>query len=1133
MDEIPDRSQPIYRSIADCDGMFRPSQRTTWLWFLTALTGLVLTVNLFGIHIDYLGAAALAGLLTAAAKYFGVLLAQGEISLAYVVGILAIILLPAESAPTLAWGIFLGGMGGSWVRALRPQRRPRYHRTARVSRNMVTVTARVTLSFALAGWAYRLVGGRQPLMGLAGADAGPLIVLLLVYVGVYLLIFLLAVYVDQRSVRMALIENRLMLALVFLIPLPLVVVSAAFYDGTMNAAFGLLLAVLIPLALGLYWLSRLQYNLKWQMREMQALANIGQAVRANQDIHALLETVYHELAALLYVDHFAAVLCEPDGRRLRFPLVVRGGEPVDSPGIHERRPDTLIDQVLRTQKPLLLARDVASEARRLGLVPPEVPMSTWLGVPLLAMGRTLGMLEIASTRLNHRFGTEEQRVLNIIASATSAAIDNAQLYEQQAARAVRMSDLNTVLALLTQTLSPEDVLDTVITSASAVSEATGVAVYRYNGGGFRMVRCAGLSDDFSAEPLLKMRLDFEADGLDLPVVIADIADARADHLRHVVQREGKAAWVELPLVVGGQGVGAINLYFDTPQHFLPYEIELLRTFANQAAQAVQNADLYAVTYRALETRIELLSALAGLGRQLMATTSLHTIADLLLQSALEATTATTGAVLLRDNRSGQMTLAALAGYPAEIFSDPALLAQGITGRVIRSGQPIICDCVQDDPDYLPLLPTTAAQLSVPIIWQGATLGAITLESAQGFREEQGDFVVQLANQAVFAIENARLFDHASEARDRMQAILDTMTEALVLIDRHGQFALANPRVDLLGLDNHHLIGHELDSLLDEPDLNLAERLGFQSDQDMRRLVKMLWGPVVQADTLVYTLHTGGSAPRYIQRQVIPVRDESGEVIGVLLVFSDRTEQHNLERAREEFSQMIVHDLRSPLTAVTSSVELLSEIIPPDNEFSHLVTKTAGASQRAIRKLLNRVDSLLDISRMKSGVMSLHLEEVDDLGPLVDNVRTELEPLARELDIVVVPDMPETHPRLVIDVEKVERVLLNLVDNALKFSPRESEIVVRVRIEDYLLRVDVIDQGPGVPEASRQSIFERFVQIQNQAGRHRGGSGLGLNFCKLAVEAHGGKIWIEENPVGGSIFAFTLPIADENGTIEVQ
>jgi signal transduction histidine kinase len=173
--------------------------------------------------------------------------------------------------------------------------------------------------------------------------------------------------------------------------------------------------------------------------------------------------------------------------------------------------------------------------------------------------------------------------------------------------------------------------------------------------------------------------------------------------------------------------------------------------------------------------------------------------------------------------------------------------------------------------------------------------------------------------------------------------------------------------------------------------------------------------------------------------------------------------------------------------------------------------------------------------MKSGQMTLQLE-IAQLSALISNVQNELEPLARELEIDLVAGLPDAEPYLVIDTEKVERVLLNLVDNALKFSPRASDIVIQAHpapdssTKPPLLRVNVIDSGPGIPVGERQSIFDRYVQIQQQGRKQRRGSGLGLNFCKLAVEAHGGTIWIEDNPDGGSIFAFTLPIfTDEDQT----
>jgi signal transduction histidine kinase len=222
--------------------------------------------------------------------------------------------------------------------------------------------------------------------------------------------------------------------------------------------------------------------------------------------------------------------------------------------------------------------------------------------------------------------------------------------------------------------------------------------------------------------------------------------------------------------------------------------------------------------------------------------------------------------------------------------------------------------------------------------------------------------------------------------------------------------------------------------------------------------------------------------------------------------------------------MIVHDLRSPLTAISTSLKLLNEMAPPDDDpLGRSIRKTTEVSLRALRKLLHLVDSLLDIAKMESGNMTLETSR-HELKPIADNVRFELSPLAEELNIRVDVLIPDNIPPLMIDSNKVERVLLNLVDNALKFTPVDGLVEIRAECDDNkLVRIRVTDTGPGIPDEHKARIFDRFQQVE-QGKSHRRGTGLGLTFCRLTIEAHGGSIWIEDNVAGGSVFAFTLPMA---------
>src|SRR5690606_34526797 len=205
--------------------------------------------------------------------------------------------------------------------------------------------------------------------------------------------------------------------------------------------------------------------------------------------------------------------------------------------------------------------------------------------------------------------------------------------------------------------------------------------------------------------------------------------------------------------------------------------------------------------------------------------------------------------------------------------------------------------------------------------------------------------------------------------------------------------------------------------------------------------------------------------------------------------------------------------------------------PKDSDKRALIETTADASRRAIHKLLNRVDSLLDVARMESNSMVIEPKPTE-LATLVDNVCVELSSMAGDLNVALKPEIDGALPLLAIDADKVERVLLNLVDNALKFSSAGSTVYVRAHEpgEDGAApgytRIDVIDSGPGIPDEYKQKLFERYVQVRGRKGARRG-TGLVLTFCGLVAETAGGRIWISDNVSGRSNFSFKLPVANES------
>ncbi|MDX1994404.1 MAG: GAF domain-containing protein [bacterium] len=1100
-----------------------------------SLALLIFSVPSFDVVAAYQVHLLLYAILTGLAVAFAVILTESELSIAHMIGMLAFLALPAEVFSAGLWAVTIGALCVTMVKVVQASREIRSQRW----RELSFVLARQTICFYVAGQIYLNVGGILPLKQdtwdfdlTAGLQLG---LYCFVYVTLYLACFMLEYMPQNRLRRSDLVSGFIVL----LLPLPFAVLGAVIANQLAPTLEVITLIGLAMIILGLYALSRSEYRLRRQLDELRTLSVVTRATRAHLNLETLLKTIYLQVAHLLETNNFTVALFNPERNRLEFPLVIRGGQEENAVDVDTRPAiyhDPLIDHIMKVGSPLLIRRDVAETVQAMGYPPPKEPTSSWLGVPLLVGGRSLGAVVVRGVEPHHHFDQDDLRLLNIVATSAGIAIENAQLYRQQTERAEQLTILNNIAELLSGTLSPNNVLDTVISSASALSQANAVAVYLFMDATAReendpYIRSAGLSEAYKTLPLL-LRNPQVPLHRQLPIAISDIqSDPRAVELRGLLGREEMVALVELPLVRGEHDVGVLVVYFKETQYFSGERLELLRTFATQAAQAIHNARTYAVTDEAFQRSVEQLISLAAIGRMLTSTLDLKTISELVLRHALDALHSTTGAVVLLDQDTRQLNVLAQRGYPEDAFHDQMTIRRSIGWGVAETASAQRIDDVSKLSQYMRLVESTRAQVSTPILRDRDFLGFVTLESNKlaGFSPEDSHFLTQLANQALIAIDNARLFQRITEARDRLQVILDAMEEALILIDRHGKIALANPRIALTGLPPAALVNQSLSELVRQPALRLPERLGFSSAQEILELLEDMQTPN-DWDSYPPTLYTlpGDKGELYLQRYIIPVEDEQKKISGALLVFYNKTEEQELDRAREELSRMIVHDLRSPLTAVTTSLKLLREFVPPESDFRSVVESTTDASRRAIRKLLSRVDSLLDISRMESGRLSID-PDVTELATLADNVSVELSPLAHELEIRIVSQLGSDTPMLNIDADKVERLLLNLVDNALKYSPAESDIIIRAHpagmngaAPDFV-RVDVVDRGPGVPPEYKESLFDRYVQIEGRR-KVRRGIGLGLTFCKLVTEAHGGSIWIEDNPGGGSIFAFTLPVA---------
>jgi signal transduction histidine kinase len=236
--------------------------------------------------------------------------------------------------------------------------------------------------------------------------------------------------------------------------------------------------------------------------------------------------------------------------------------------------------------------------------------------------------------------------------------------------------------------------------------------------------------------------------------------------------------------------------------------------------------------------------------------------------------------------------------------------------------------------------------------------------------------------------------------------------------------------------------------------------------------------------------------------------------------SENEALRRLEQRRQELSELVVHDLRNPLGNLFSALNMLELVLPPDVlEANRELLEIARLSHLRMQDL---VDSLLDIAQIEAG-RPLGERKATHIPELMDEV-TQLNAFAlnkREMTLTL--NFPPDLPPVWADPDQIRRVLTNLTDNAIKYSPKGGALVVTAVSYDGMVEVSVQDAGPGVAPEEREHIFARFAQVEAGGIRPRG-FGLGLSYCKLAVEAHNGRIWVEPGPDGvGSRFVFTLPV----------
>lgn len=447
--------------------------------------------------------------------------------------------------------------------------------------------------------------------------------------------------------------------------------------------------------------------------------------------------------------------------------------------------------------------------------------------------------------------------------------------------------------------------------------------------------------------------------------------------------------------------------------------------------------------------------------------------------------------------------------------------RNVSRIVFETKEPYICTDIRKNPIYKNrsmeregVISTAAA----PVMSKNRVLGIIVVGSRwlHRFRKREIELLMAFGSQLGAALENAELYQDVTKSKAYIENLVENAADLIITTDLDDRILTWNRGAAVLfGYGKDEVIGKHLSILLP------PER--FHELEEMRAKVEISGG---LRDIEVRSKRKDG-VMIYLSLSVSPIRDVEGKIVGFLRIAKDITEKKRYERRLKDLDKMksdfvsnVSHELKTPLTSIKGSVDnMLDGLTGALNEKQIRYLARIKSNTDRLSRLIN---DLLDLSRIEAGRVEVRRASLP-LTALAEEVAEHLKQLAAEKLIRI--EVPPPDPQMTVwaDRDKVTQVLMNLIGNAVKFTPQDGKVIVAIEKNgnDYI-QISIADNGPGIRPEEADKIFSKFYQVANVDKQKPQGSGLGLAISKALVEMHGGKIWVESKLGRGSTFYFTLP-----------
>lgn len=580
-------------------------------------------------------------------------------------------------------------------------------------------------------------------------------------------------------------------------------------------------------------------------------------------------------------------------------------------------------------------------------------------------------------------------------------------------------------------------------------------------------------------------------------------------------KSGAKSAICVPLLARERLVGVLTLVHPVPNSFNQDHLSLMQAIADQASVAVLNARLHSETQRTAR----IMSALAEGAAAINTSLEMPDVLRRILTQTMQALQVETVALALTDKNNDLVYHAAAGNNSTTIAGYRVQAGQGLANTVITDSQALIIPNVKHESRFTSIDKLNGVEMRAiaiaPIQAHGKTIGIIeAINPISGAFDNDALVVMNgLGSLAGTTLENATLFERLQKAHQHYRDLFEDSIDMILITDWEGNILEANRQaVSSSGYTSDEVHRLTIDQL-HEVHWNVTG-LNFETLRDSKG--SMYESGMIRQD--------GSSIS--VEVYVRHVEYEGGHALQWIM--KDISARKELDDLRDEMNSMVFHDLRSPLSNISSSIEMMDALITDDENLISMLNIAKNSIGR-IHRLLN---SLLDINRLELGQQILEQNAINPVD-LIQKTLLDVEYGATARGQKIINKANGVLPLIWADSDMIYRVFVNLIENAIKFSPAEGIIEVggQPSSDGKFVKFWVKDSGIGVPKADYERIFEKFTRLR---GKNRpGGLGVGLAFCKLAINGHHGEIWVESELNKGATFWLTIPVATKPATGQLK